>query len=40
VGLDYWLNPSTVVEVAYQTVETKDGSINEEALMAEVATGF
>ena len=39
-GLNYWINPSTVAKLAYQSETQDEGGTNQHSLMAEMAVGF
>ncbi len=39
-GLNYWINPSTVAKLAYQSDAQDEGGTNQHSLMAEMAVGF
>ena len=40
IGLDYWLTPSTVVKIAYESDSKRGNGENQNAIMLQVATGF
>ena len=39
-GLDYWLNPSTVIKAAYELDNKNGGARDQDAFMLQVAVGF